>query len=237
MLLIKNIYISANIRIETEVIIISFLAAVGSAVLAFLIFFWSLLAEWLKLLFVVPFQNAEVLWIIIPIWLGWFFSEFFQEKHSTSFGNAISNGAIALWVGIDWTRLIVNKLVSHYWTFGWAVLGKFAISAIVLAFGLLIIIQGIKTKKFIHFVGRIREVSYILLVFSPIVYGLVDITWKLVLAIVVFAPIHYWIIEWIDHITPNPKIYDEDEGGKSPDSGLGSLGSPAPPGDGSSFGI
>jgi len=201
---------------------IGFLPAVGSAILAFLIFFWSLLAEWLKLLFVIPFQNTEILWIIVPIWLGWFFSEFFQEKHSTSFGNAISNGALALWVGIDWTRLIVNKLTGHFWVFGWVVFGKFVISAIVLAFGLLVIIEGIKTKKFIHFVGRIRVVSYVLLVFSPIVYGLVEVNGMLVLAIIIFAPVYYWIIEWIDIMTPNPKTFDEDEGSGSK-AGAGSL--------------
>jgi len=198
------------------VINIGFFAVIGGGIAAAVMFLWSLFLQWLALLFIVPFKNVEILWIIIPIWLGWFFSEFFQEKHSTSFGNAISNGAIALWVGIDWTRYLVNNLSYGNIQFGWGVIVKFALCIIVLGYGLWIIIEGVKAKKFIHFVGRIREVTYLLLVLSPIVYGIISFTWRLFLVIVIFAPIHYWFIEWIDRMTPNPKIYEEDDNPDSP---------------------
>lgn len=194
---------------------ITFWSAIGHGLVVFLIFFWGLLAEWLKLLFVAPFKDFAILWIIIPIWVAWFFAEFFQEKHSTSFGNAISNGAIALWVGVDWIRYVVNSLSSGSMKFGWGVVGKFFISLLVLGYGLLIIIEGIKSQSFIHFIGRIREVTYVLLVFSPIVYGIIRPNWRMWLAIVVFAPLFYYAIELIDQMTPTPKIFEEDEGSGS----------------------
>lgn len=197
----------------------AFLQIIGS------FFGWllSLFITWLSI-FAMPFRESSLLWIVIPIWLSWFFAEFFQEKKSTSFGNAISNGVVPLWVAIDWTRNIVSQLVAKSVSFGWNVLAKFMICALVFIYGFVIIFEGIKAKKFIRYFGRIREVTYVLLMFTPIIYGKMGFSFRLLLAMVLFFPVFYYLIELIDRFTPTPTAMREDEGeegmGKT-DSGFG----------------
>lgn len=176
-------------------------------------FVWELLKSWL-FLFYLPVKNFHTLWLIIPIWLVWFFAEFFQEKKGTSFGNAITNGAVSLWAGIDWVRYMTDLVVTNSLSFSFMVFVKYFICFIVLLYGASIIIYGIKAKKFIHKYGRIREVTYILLVFTPLMYGVVDLSWKYFVSIVIFFPIFYYIIEIIDKVTPDPKAIKEDAGGE-----------------------
>ncbi|MBI4176857.1 MAG: hypothetical protein HY516_00660 [Candidatus Aenigmarchaeota archaeon] len=58
-------------------------------------------------LFFAPFAkgNADILWIIIPIYISWALAEYYQEKTGTSIGNAISNGFVG---GIDRTRRLAS---------------------------------------------------------------------------------------------------------------------------------
>lgn len=198
----------------------SILGAIGTGLAAFGGFLWSLFLAWGSL-FIAPFKQPELLWIIVPIWLSWFFAEFFQEKKSTSFGNAISNGVIPFWVGIDWTRFLVNGLIDGTMKLSFSLFLKFFLCLVVFAYGLTIIIQGIRGKEFIRYFGRIREVTYVLVMFSPIIYGAITLSWKTLLAIILFFPLFYFIIELIDHLVPNPAILKEEEG-------LGEASSPFP---------
>ncbi len=182
--------------------------AFWAGVSAVLLWVWGLVVTWLSI-FISPLKNLDMLWIIVPIWLSWFFAEFFQEKKGTSLGNAISNGGIMIWVGIDWTRYLVRLLSDGTMKFSWLASAKFFFALAVTIIGLLIVIQGIKQKSFIHFAGRIRVVTYILLMFSPIVYGVLPLSWKVILAMVVFFPVFYYLIELIDYYTPTPKAYEE----------------------------
>ena len=86
---------------------------------------------WLKAIFVAPFTNPDMLWILIPIWVGWIFADFFQEKKGTSLGNAISNGVLALWAGLDWIRTSIRAVQagdSAHWL-SW--LGKSVVALFV----------------------------------------------------------------------------------------------------------
>ncbi len=169
----------------------------------------ELLKTWVYT-FTVSFTNHETIWIIIPIWLSWFFAEFFQEKQGTSFGNAISNGVIPLWVGIDWLRLLTNRLIASHIKFDLLVFSEYIISILILSYGLLIIIGGIRGKHLVHYMGRMRVVTYILAVFTPFIYGLVVPSFFYLVSIIIFFPLYYFIIELVDRVTPKPKIYDED---------------------------
>lgn len=186
--------------------------AIWNIILTALLFVWDLFKQWL-LIFISPKENFEILWIIIPIWLGWFFAEFYQEKKGTSLGNAISNGGVMLWVGIDWIRYLLRMITNKAIIFDFLTASKFALSVLVLGIGLFIVIEGIKTKRFVHFVGRIRETTYVLVMFSPIIYGIIQPTWRTILAVVVFAPLFYYFIEFIDKFLPTPKVYKKDENG------------------------
>jgi hypothetical protein len=185
----------------------SFLSALWAYIAGFLSLILSLLLSWFSL-FIAPFKNPELLWIIVPIWLAWFFSEFFQEKKSTSFGNAVSNGIVPVWVAIDWTRFLVGTTGR----FSWLLAVKFAICAIVFAYGLLIIIASIRVWRYAPFIARIREVTYVLLMFTPIIYGVVEATWMVFSCIILFFPVFYILIEYINWITPDPDIIKQDSG-------------------------
>ena len=60
-------------------------------------------------------------------------------------------------------------------------------------------------------------VTYFALMLTPIFYGVVEPKFLTIVAILLFAPVFYLIIEIIDRVLPTPKAYDE-EG--MPDSSL-----------------
>ncbi len=180
--------------------------------LATILALWQLFLHWLSI-FAAPMKAPEMFWIIIPIWVNWFFTEFFQEKHGTSFGNAVSNGVIAMWAGIDWARymhrLLIDGIIIKF-TFG--VFFKFLISMLVFVYGIFVIIAGIKLKKIVALIGKIRWVTYILVMFTPIVYGVIKPNIQTILAVILFFPLYYWVIEFFDMLTPEPKVYLEESG-------------------------
>ena len=43
--------------------------------------------------------------------------------------------------------------------------------------------------------------------FTPIVYGVIKPDLYTLLAILLFFPVYYWVIEYFDRITPEPRVY------------------------------
>ncbi len=164
-------------------------------------YFSGVFFAWLNL-FTAPFAkgNSDILWIIVPIYLSWLLAEYYQEKVGTSIGNAISNGFVGLWVGIDWARRLAGEF-SLTAVFA----GKAFITFAMFVYGLLIIYKGMKGKKIAMLIGRVKEVSYLMVVFSPIVYGLVPLTFDTVIGIVLFFPLVYGITGIADKILPSPQ--------------------------------
>ena len=87
---------------------------------------------------------------------------------------------------------------------------KFVICALVFAYGIFVIILGIKAVSYAHYVGRIREVTYVILIFTPIIYGVMDIGFEIVMSMILFFPLFYYIIELIDYYVPDPETVKED---------------------------
>ncbi len=175
--------------------------------------------DWISL-FTAPLQNWGMLWIIIPVYLGWAFTEFYQEKKGTSYGNAISNGIIVLWVGIDWARTTFNIMQEKGFGLDSVLLTKLFISALMFAYGLLIITHAIKAKKASFYIGKIRLVTYIIVMFTPIFYDAVHLTFSVLLAVILFFPLFYIFIEILDFLIPDPKALREDLGENSADEGF-----------------
>ncbi len=184
---------------------IEILSAVG-------LYIWDAFKLWLHTIFVAPFSNLDMFWILAPIYLGWVFADFFQEKRGTSLGNAISNGVIALWAGVDWLRntfRLVQADPKISWTF---YMGHFLLCLFVFAYGLWIIFEGIQGKILTKYIGRIREVTYVLILFTPVVYGVTELTFSLIFATVIFFPLFYYAVEVLDFMIPDPKSIAEDTG-------------------------
>ncbi|MFP4118096.1 MAG: hypothetical protein ACLFTR_04180 [Candidatus Woesearchaeota archaeon] len=176
--------------------------------------FMNLLQEsftsWLWL-FGAPIRDINILWILIPIWVSWFFTEFFQEKRGTGFGNAITNGGVSLWVAIDWARHLTNDLASDNITIDYTLYTKFALCGFVLIYGLVVIIKGLKRNKFASIGGRIRVITYILVMFTPIVYDTSSINLMNIVSIFIYFPLFYFILEIVDRIIPDSKALETDK--------------------------
>ncbi len=182
-----------------------------------LAFIWYALVDWLSI-FALPFINPNLLWIVIPIWFGWLFAEFFQEKRGTSLGNAISNGIIPVYVSVDWIRFLTNSLSEDGVGFSWDFFFKFLICALVIFYGLYIIYHGIKGKSSTRKLGRIRIISYLLLMFTPIIYGVAALSIRHFLLVVIFFPLFYYLVELIDMLTPDPTSIKEASSQKEDDT-------------------
>ncbi len=171
--------------------------------------FWQLL--------IAPIKNPEMLWILVPVYLNWILTDYYQERKGTSFGNAMSNGFVALWVGLDWTRQVAANFVGLDVAF----VVKLIIGIIFVLFGLLIMLESAKAKPIVKYLGRIREVSYLMIVATPIYYNVVQINLVNVLAILIFFPVWYFIGEVFDRaLGPSAGEQEETE---SAGAGLGGL--------------
>ncbi|MFH1063812.1 MAG: hypothetical protein V1729_01890 [Candidatus Woesearchaeota archaeon] len=187
-------------------------------------YFWDLFTTWLSTLFVAPFRHTDMLWLLIPIWISWFFAEFFQEKHGTSMGNAITNSVVVIWGSIDCARQTVRLITTGMLTSTGSIIIRFLIITIILTYGVAIIVLGLKGNKVIKYIGRVREVTYAFAIFTPVFYNAVPLTLKHVIGALLFFPLFYFAIELIDRYTPNPKavVEDMEEGGASKSSSGGS---------------
>ncbi len=149
-------------------------------------------------------------WILVPVWINWFFTEFFQEKYGTSFGNAVSNGAIAILASIDWFRYTFRLYEEGIVTSKLGLALKLLVAVVVLGYGIFVIAAGIRIKTIVFYLGKIRWVTYILIMFTPVVYNVIKLNLYTLAAIALFFPLYYWVIEIFDRITPEPRLYAED---------------------------
>ena len=163
---------------------------------------------------IAPITHLDMLWIIIPVYLNWVLSEIYQEKKGTSFGNAIANGFVALWVGVDWLRITVDLLSAKGVKLAAVLpkaLPKMGFAALMGVYGLGIIIMGMKGSKFVSYLGRVREVTYLTIMITPIFYGIVEPTLGVLLSIAAFFPLFYGIVELLLYMIPTPRVYEEEK--------------------------
>jgi len=174
-----------------------------------ILYIWNLFSLWGQSLFILPFKNPDMLWILVPLWLSWFFGEFFQEKEGTSYGNAISNAVIVLWAGIDCLRQTIDlmnagEIFDSLWI-------RFALCAVLIIYGIIIIIYGTKVKTKVKNFGRIRDVTYAFAILVPVLYNVVPLTIEYLIAAIIFFPLFYYTIQLIDLKAPTPKALKMDE--------------------------
>lgn len=168
----------------------------------------------LNVFFLGPASNLDVLYILVPVYINWLVNDYYQERRGTDLGNAAANGFTAIWVGIDWFRTMVPRsgLVKLF-TFSWYFLAfKFLVAAIVIFYGITIMKYAVTGNKIATRIGRIREVSYVCIVFTPFVYDLIKTSTPSFFAflptfigILLFYPIFYYGAEYIlNNVLPAP---------------------------------
>jgi hypothetical protein len=178
--------------------------------IAIVTYLWDIFKLWIHTIFVVPFQTTDMLWLLVPVWLGWFFAEFFQEKTGTSLGNAISNAVIILWGSIDCSRQTVKLIAARALDSTWDIAARFFIIGLLFAYGAFIVFLGWKGNKLIKRIARVRIVTYVFAVFTPVFYGAIPFSLDHIIAALLFFPIFYFAIELFDRYTPDPKAIVED---------------------------
>ncbi len=211
-MLLKGVLVEEKTRRLTKGLYIFMPIKDSMAFIDILSYIWDVFLIWLTI-FIAPLENLNMLWITLPVILNWIFTEFYQEKKGTSLGNAISNGVVALLVGIDWLRQSTNIFTAGNITIP-IFISYAVISILMVIYGIAIIVWGIKLSKKAKYFGRIREVTYITLMFTPIVYGIIPLSLKIIITIFAFFPIFYFFFEVLDWIIPDPKVYNEEENEK-----------------------
>lgn len=179
------------------------------AIIDILIYFKDIFLLWLTI-FIAPLENLNMLWILLPVILNWGFTEFYQEKKGTSLGNAITNGVVALLVSVDWLKTTISLFTEKQIGI-WILLAYIVIASLMAIYGVFIIIWGIKLKKRVKYIGRIREVTYLTLMFTPIIYGIIPLNLRVILGIIIYFPIFYFFVEVLDRIMPDPHTYEDEQ--------------------------
>ena len=169
-------------------------------------YLWLLFKTWIMLFIspVYPTFEPDILWIIIPVWLNFIITEIYQEREGTNFGNAIQNGLVAAFVGLDWMRSMTRAITAGTASSGAVFHIKFGLSFLVFAYGVFVVYSGIKGKRITTRIGRIRGVTYVLAVFTPAVYDLVPLTRNFFLCAILFYPIFHVLVNLIDRRFPTP---------------------------------
>lgn len=171
-----------------------------------LVVLWNLFTFWISLFIspVYPKLHIDLLWIIIPIWLNFIITEIYQEKRGMTFGSAIQNGLVAALVGVDWMRSLTRTITSGTPLIDAVFNITFALSFLVFFFGAFVVYVGIKGKGITKRIGRIRWVTYLLVVFTPAVYGLVPLNGDYFVAIILYYPLFYALVNMINRRIPTP---------------------------------
>ena len=170
-------------------------------------YFWLLADRWLQFTFMWV-KKPELLWLIIPVWLNWILTEYFQERKGTGFGNAITNGFTMFWVGLDSARTVVENSAKKGFTLSAVHLGMVSI---LLAYGSIIMIEGIKGKKITHYIGRIREITYFTTVSIGIINDAIIFDIHSIIALIAFFPVFYIGMEIFLRFLPPTKEELEEE--------------------------
>ncbi len=155
---------------------------------------------WLTNLFVAPFTNYSIFKILVPVYITLVVTQLFQEKKGTSRGNAMSNAAIALWGGIDFVIMTMKNGFDN------SEIPKIVIASVIILYGLYIIVEGFLGSEIIKYVGRVREVSYFIIIFAPLYYTNATLSLEYIFGAVVFFYVYYRVVRLLDRIVPTPEV-------------------------------
>jgi hypothetical protein len=149
-------------------------------------------------IFVAPFYNLGMLWALIPVWIGWLFTEYFREgtHKGTSRAGLVTGGFTALWAGLNWMITTFRFLNSKVLVLGPEFWGFTFLSFAVLVFGLFIMIWGFRSKTVPFYINRIW--FFVVIMFNPLYNRVMYISLVHFIATLALMPVFYWIVEAIN---------------------------------------
>ena len=143
----------------------------------------------------VPFERADLIWGIVPLYFSWLVSELTVAK--ATYHTAIQTGFALLWTGAYWLWQGYEGLPP---TLGqWIPRSLPSLSTLVtgmvLVLGALALVSGIRRKypRGMRFLGHTRFAGYFMVTLYPIQSGRLSWTWERVAAIALFA-VPVWLL-------------------------------------------
>ena len=153
-------------------------------------------------IFLSTLTNIEIIWITYPVYITWFAMEFLVERKEFGYSNSLANSIIFSWVSIDWLRhLYLDNELNDY--------NKLIITLFFLFLSLFILIASIKRKKIAKILGKTGFFSYFQIMFTPLIYGIIEFNYIDFLSIIIFFPLIYITVYVIDKLLP--EFIEEEE--------------------------
>ncbi|MFO1460201.1 MAG: hypothetical protein U1G08_12410 [Verrucomicrobiota bacterium] len=149
--------------------------------------FWELLR--------VPFQHADLVWGIVPLYFSWMVSELTAAK--ATYNTALQTGFALLWSGAHWIWQVVPTTPVHRGTpppFALVSLNTL-VTLVVVILGALALWSGIRRRypRGMWFLGHTRFAGYFMITLFPIQAGRLSWTGERVAAIALFA-VPVWLL-------------------------------------------
>ena len=112
-----------------------------------------------------PFKHLELLWVLLPIYVSWFLAETFHEFERE---DVIFGANSCFWISMEWGRQSFSLLMLGN---SYSILGFIAAFS-MLIYGLILIYLFLKGKTdwLTRFLARNREIAFLQIVLTPLVY-------------------------------------------------------------------
>ncbi len=153
--------------------------------------YWATFAE----LIAAPFQQAPMIWGIVPLYFALLLSELTSAK--ANFRTAIQTGFSFVWAAAQWIYPFFKSQEATGPHPQWNLLLSINIIVciIVLALGVLALISGLRRRypKYCSFLGYTRFSNYFMITIFPIQAHYLSWTWMRLGAIALFA-VPAWLL-------------------------------------------
>jgi hypothetical protein len=140
-----------------------------------------------------PFQHAELIWGIVPIYFGWLLNESTSPK--ASFRTAIQTGFSFLWAGAHWVYQYSHPALGSRFRGQSLAAVNFLVTVLVIGFGLIALLSGMRRRfpKHASFLGHTRFANYFMIAIFPIQSNFLAWSWDRLVAIGLFA-VPAWVL-------------------------------------------
>lgn len=142
-----------------------------------------------------PFERADLVWGIVPLYFSWAFAELTGEK--PNFKTAIQTGFNLLWAGAQWTWPYALRFNREQLDFGALLVVNVLVTMLTIFLGGLAMYSGLRRRfpRFCSFLGHSRFSSYFTITMFPIQANYMGMrwTWEALIAILIFA-LPTWLV-------------------------------------------
>lgn len=144
---------------------------------------WATFVE----LIATPFQHLELIWGIVPLYVGWLLNELTSTK--ANFRTAIQTGFSFLWAAAQWLYPYFKPRGGPHLALETMLPINLFVSFTVLGLGVFALVCGLRRRfpRYARFLGYTRFANYFMIAIFPIQAHYLAWSWERVIAIVEFA--------------------------------------------------